>query len=181
MMLGVTAGQIAGWGAELATLTGSLGYLFNRPEPRAVFAQFIEGLLAELPEKNGWTLSERAWHVTADRMQWLLNGSVWDAERLRDAVRDYVIVKRADDLLHYAKTRDQWERRSCGDGAKGERLYAWTAFAVKAKDENPADGHAHWLVLRRSLHPDRRAKDGRRSVMRPRTPLRPVRTLPCQR
>ncbi|MET9359220.1 transposase [Streptomyces sp. NPDC006617] len=31
-------------------------------------------------------------------------------------------VKRADDLLHYAKVRDQWERRSCGDGAKGERL-----------------------------------------------------------
>ncbi|WP_265565030.1 hypothetical protein [Streptomyces hygroscopicus] len=100
----MTAGQIAGWDAELATLTGSLGYLFNRPEPRAVFAQFIEGLPAELPEKNGWTLSERAWHVTADRMQWLLNGSVWDAERLRDAVRDYVIVKRADDLLHYAKS-----------------------------------------------------------------------------
>ncbi|MFF7928423.1 IS701 family transposase [Streptomyces mirabilis] len=69
-------------------------------------------------------------------------------------------VKRADDLLHYAKTRDQWERRSCGDGAKGEQLYDWTAFAVKVKDENPADGDAHWLVLRRSLHPNRRDKDG---------------------
>lgn len=30
-------------------------------------------------------------------------------------------VKRADDLLHDAKFRDQWKRRSCGDGAKGER------------------------------------------------------------
>lgn len=314
MMLGVTAEQIAEWDAELSALTGSLGYLFNRPEPRMVFAQFIEGLLAELPKKNGWTLSERAGHVTADRMQWLLNGSVWDADRLRDAIRDYVIthlgdqdaalviddtqaqkkgtksvgvafqhcgltgdvrncqtmvmltyataaghafidrrlylpeewtndrercaqagvpdeiafatkpelaismleqaraahvpfswvladagygrdpqlrawchgrkvpyvfgvpvdlpidgppgkprqpaVKRADDLLHYAKTRDQWERRSCGDGAKGERLYDWTAFAVQVKDENPADGFTHWLVLRRSLHPNRRGKDG---------------------
>jgi hypothetical protein len=65
MMLGVTAEQIAGWDAELSSLTGSLGYLFNRPEPRVVFAQFIEGLLAELPKKNGWTLSERAGHVTA--------------------------------------------------------------------------------------------------------------------
>ncbi len=82
MMLGVTAEQIAGWDAELSSLTGSLGYLFNRPEPRAVFAQFIEGLLTDLPKKNGWTLSERAGHVTADRMQWLLNGSVWDADRL---------------------------------------------------------------------------------------------------
>ncbi|MFI2208010.1 IS701 family transposase [Streptomyces sp. NPDC020192] len=96
MMLGVTAEQIAGWDAELTTLTGSLGYLFNRPEPRVVFAQFIEGLLAELPKKNGWTLSERAGHVPADRMQRLLNGSVWDADRLRDAVRAYVITHLGD-------------------------------------------------------------------------------------
>ncbi|MEW2490875.1 IS701 family transposase [Streptomyces sp. NPDC048411] len=311
----MTAEQIAEWDAELSSLTALLGYLFNRPEPRVVFAQFIEGLLAELPKKNGWTLSERAGHVTADRMQWLLNGSVWDADRLRDAVRDYVVshlgdgeaslviddtqaqkkgtksvgvafqhcgltgdvrncqtmvmltyattaghafidrrlylpedwtddrercreagvpddiafatkpelaitmleqaragavpfswvladagygrdpqlrtwchgrkvpyvfgvpvdlpldgppgkprqpaVRRADDLLHYAKARDQWERRSCGDGAKGERLYDWTAFAVQVKDENPADGFTHWLVLRRSVHPNRRGKDGR--------------------
>ncbi|MFD7282103.1 IS701 family transposase [Streptomyces sp. NPDC059862] len=310
----MTAEQIAGWDAELSALAGSLGLLFNRPEPRVVFAQFIEGLLAELPRKNGWTLSERAGHVTADRMQWLLNGSAWDADRLRDEVRDYVVshlgdpdaslviddtqaqkkgtksvgvafqhcgltgdvrncqtmvmltyaapaghafidrrlhlpgewtadrercreagvpdrvgfatrpelaiamleqalvaavpftrvltdagygrdpqlrawcheravpyvfgvpadlsldgppgksrhpaVKRADDLLHYAKARDQWERRSCGNGAKGERLYGWTAFAVEVKDEESADTFTHWLVLRRSLHPNRRGKDG---------------------
>ncbi|MGW4492358.1 IS701 family transposase [Streptomyces sp. NPDC004376] len=310
----MTAEQIAEWDTELSVLTGSLGCLFNRPEPRVVFAQFIEGLLAELPKKNGWTLSKRAGHVTADRMQWLLNGSVWEADRLRDAVRDYVLshlgdadaslviddtqaqkkgtksvgvafqhcgltgdvrncqtmvmltyataaghafvdrrlylpeewtadrercrearvpdevafatkpelaiamleqaraacvpftwvladagygrdpqlrawchqrvvpyvlgvpvdlpldgppgkprhpaVKRADDLLHYAKARDQWERRSCGDGAKGTRLYDWTAFAVTVKDEDPADTFTHWLVLRRSLHPNRRGKDG---------------------
>lgn len=69
-------------------------------------------------------------------------------------------MKRADDLLHYAKTRDQWERRSLGNGAKGERLYDWTAFDVTVKDEAPAEGFAHWLVLRRSLHPNRRGKDG---------------------
>lgn len=95
MMLGVTAEQIAKWDAELSALTGSLGYLFSRPEPRAVFAQFIEGLLTELPKKNAWTLSERAGHVAADRMQRLLNGSVWDVDRLRDAVRDYVASWRA--------------------------------------------------------------------------------------
>ncbi|MCX5345138.1 hypothetical protein [Streptomyces atratus] len=32
------------------------------------------------------------------------------------------VVKHADDLLHYAKTRGQWERRSLGDGAKGGRI-----------------------------------------------------------
>ncbi|MEV6675247.1 IS701 family transposase, partial [Streptomyces sp. NPDC051162] len=69
-------------------------------------------------------------------------------------------VTRADDLLHYARVRDQWERRSCGDGAKGTRSYDWTAFSVQVKDEAPADGHEHWLVLRRSSHPNRRGEDG---------------------
>jgi SRSO17 transposase len=69
-------------------------------------------------------------------------------------------VTRADDLLHYANARDQWERRSCGSGAKGERLYNWTAFAVTVKDEQPAEDFTHWLVLRRSLHPNRHGKDG---------------------
>jgi len=96
MMLDVTAELIAEWHDELARLTGLLGSLFNRPEPRVVFAQFIEGLLAELSKKNGWTLSERAGHATADRMQWLLNGSVWDADQLRDKVRDYVVEHLGD-------------------------------------------------------------------------------------
>lgn len=55
--------------AELSNLTGSLGRLFNRPEPRVVFTQYVEGLLAALPKKNGWTPAERAGHVTPDRMQ----------------------------------------------------------------------------------------------------------------
>jgi SRSO17 transposase len=95
-MRDVTAELIAEWRDELTRLTGSLGHLFNRPEPRVVFAQFVEGLLAELPKKNGWTLSERAGHATADRMQWLLNGSVWEAGRLRDAVRDYLVEHLGD-------------------------------------------------------------------------------------
>ncbi|MEV5007857.1 hypothetical protein ACFY0A_40985 [Streptomyces sp. NPDC001698] len=43
---------------------------------------------------------------------------------------------------------------------RATRLYDWTAFAVTVKDEDPADTFTHWLVLRRSLHPNRRGKDG---------------------
>jgi hypothetical protein len=85
MMMGVTAEQIAGWGAELSMLTGSLGHLFNRPEPRVVFAQFIEGLLAELPKKNGWTLSERAGHAFIDRRLYLPEEWTMDRARCREA------------------------------------------------------------------------------------------------
>jgi hypothetical protein len=62
MMQSVTAEQIAGWGQALDEPTSSMGDLFNRPEPRVVFARFVEGLLAQVPRKNGWTPAERAGH-----------------------------------------------------------------------------------------------------------------------
>ncbi len=61
-------------------------------------------------------------------------------------------IKRADHLLPYAKRRDQWERRSCGEGSKGQRFYDWTCFAVHVKDQEPADGFEHQLLIRRTTH-----------------------------
>lgn len=61
-------------------------------------------------------------------------------------------IKRADHLLPYAKRRDQWERRSCGEGAKGLRYYDWTLFAVEVAGQEPADGFDHQVLIRRSTH-----------------------------
>ena len=44
-----------------------------------------------------------------------------------------------------------WERRSCGQGTKGERFYDWAAVAVTVKDQPPSDGHVHTLLVRRSV------------------------------
>ncbi|WP_051970804.1 hypothetical protein [Kitasatospora azatica] len=61
-------------------------------------------------------------------------------------------IKRADHLLPYAKCRDQWERRSCGEGSKGLRYYDWTLFGVKVTGQEPADGFEHQLLIRHSTH-----------------------------
>ncbi|PYC75744.1 hypothetical protein C7C46_23700, partial [Streptomyces tateyamensis] len=61
-------------------------------------------------------------------------------------------IKRADHLLPYAKRRDQWERRSCGEGSKGLRYYDWILFEVKVTGQEPADGFEHRLLIRRSTH-----------------------------
>jgi SRSO17 transposase len=61
-------------------------------------------------------------------------------------------IRRADHLLPYAKRRDQWERRSCGEGTKGQRYYDWTWFAVQVKGQEAADGFEHQLLIRRSTH-----------------------------
>jgi SRSO17 transposase len=57
---------------------------------------------------------------------------------------------RADQLLTALK-RLCWERRSCGDGAKGQRFYDWACLTVRVKDEDPAAGFTHTLLVRRSI------------------------------
>ncbi|MFG1970012.1 IS701 family transposase [Nonomuraea fuscirosea] len=44
-----------------------------------------------------------------------------------------------------------WERRSCGAGSKGQRFYDWGSWQVTVKDQPPADGYAHTLLIRRSV------------------------------
>jgi SRSO17 transposase len=58
--------------------------------------------------------------------------------------------EKAGDLLHYALVRDQWERRSQGEGSKGQRYYDWAWFEVTLPGQEPADGFAHHLLIRRS-------------------------------
>lgn len=63
-------------------------------------------------------------------------------------------LKRADDLLKRV-TEQRWERRSCGEGSKGQRFYDWALFEVDVNDDEPADGFAHFLLIRRSVsNPD---------------------------
>jgi SRSO17 transposase len=85
--------QLVGWEADLRLLTERVaGSLFTRPEPRATFADLVRGLLADVPRKNSWQLAEHAGHGSAYRLEWLLNGAKWDADALRDRVRDYVVA-----------------------------------------------------------------------------------------
>jgi hypothetical protein len=69
-------------------------------------------------------------------------------------------VAAAGDLLHYATVREQWERRSQGEGSKGQRSYDWAWFEVILPGQKPADGFAHPLLIRRSTEKKQLA-DGR--------------------
>jgi len=60
MVMPVTVEDLAGWDADLRALTDGLGRLFQRPEPRRVFADFVRALLADVPKKNSWGLAEPA-------------------------------------------------------------------------------------------------------------------------
>ncbi|MEU3118016.1 transposase [Micromonospora chalcea] len=64
---------------------------FVRAEPRATAGQFVEGLLSEAERKTCWSLAERAGHGDPQAMQRLLRTAVWDADAVRDDVREWLI------------------------------------------------------------------------------------------
>jgi SRSO17 transposase len=63
---------------------------FGRVEPRRRARSFVLGLLAELPRKNCWSIAEHAGDASPDGMQHLLGRARWDADAVRDDLRDYV-------------------------------------------------------------------------------------------
>jgi SRSO17 transposase len=56
---------------------------------------------------------------------------------------------RAETLAGHAPAA-AWKRRSCGDGAKGPRLYDW-ALAELPDTGTAQHGHTRWLLIRRSI------------------------------
>ncbi len=50
--------------------------------------------------------------------------------------------------LAQALTDEQWQRLSCGDGTKGERIYDWARIAVNCSDKH---GMKRWILLRRNI------------------------------
>ena len=84
--------------AKRTEVLGLVAGTFARREARAQAGKYVDGLLADLPRKNGWTLAEHAGDRSPDRMQRLLNHAVWDESAASAAVRDFVIEHLADEF-----------------------------------------------------------------------------------
>lgn len=59
--------------------------------------QLVLGLLSDLPRKNCWTIAEHAGGATPDGLQHLLGRAKWDADQVRDDLREFVLEHLADD------------------------------------------------------------------------------------
>ncbi|MGW7354082.1 IS701 family transposase [Streptomyces sp. NPDC054784] len=70
---------------------------FTRVEPRQRVRNFVLGLLSDLPRKNCWTIAEWAGEATPDGIQHLLGRAKWNADLVRDEVRDYAVEHLRDD------------------------------------------------------------------------------------
>jgi len=87
----------AHWQTSFDALMARIAGRFSRVEPRRRAGRLVQGLLADLPRKNCWTIAERAGEATPDAMQHLLSRARWDADGIRDDLRDYVAENLDDD------------------------------------------------------------------------------------
>jgi len=88
--------EVKAWAAGLAEVHARIAPRFARSEPRERVLAYVRGLLAPLERKNSWTLAERAGEAVPDGMQRLLASADWDADAVRDDVRDYVVEHLGD-------------------------------------------------------------------------------------
>jgi SRSO17 transposase len=75
---------------------GRIAGRFGRVEPRRRARSFVLGLLADLPRKNCWSIAEHAGDSSPGGMQHLLGRARWDADGVRDDLRDYVTGQLGD-------------------------------------------------------------------------------------
>lgn len=70
---------------------GRTAVRFSRVEPRRGVRDLVLGLLSDLPRKNCWTIAQWDGETTPHGMQHLLCQASWDADAVRDNVREYVV------------------------------------------------------------------------------------------
>src|SRR3954453_7013461 len=79
------------WSGELRTIKARIRSLFGHASVAASAAAFLDTLLGPERRKTGWMRAEAAGEVGPWRQQAVLGRSRWDAEALRDVVRDYAL------------------------------------------------------------------------------------------
>src|SRR6478609_2606605 len=85
------------WASSLREVKARMRGLFTQERVAASAGQFLDGLLGNEPRKTGWMRAEAAGDPGPWRQQAILGRGRWDADALRDIVRDYVVEHLAAD------------------------------------------------------------------------------------
>ena len=85
------------WASSLREVKRRMRPLFAQDRAATNAALFIDGLLGDERRKTGWMRAEAAGDPGPWRQQALLGRARWDADALRDIVREYVIEHLSDD------------------------------------------------------------------------------------
>jgi SRSO17 transposase len=81
----------AGWVERFREFTTRIGRAVGRQELKTRVVDYLRGLLSSVERKNGWQLAEVTGKTGPHTIQHLLNGARWEADAVRDELRDYVV------------------------------------------------------------------------------------------
>ena len=79
------------WQAEFSSVLDRIAPRFARYEPLRHAGELLAGMVSGLDRKNCWTIAEHRGAATPDGLQHLLARASWDADDVRDDLRDYVV------------------------------------------------------------------------------------------
>ena len=79
------------WQTEFSAVIDRIAPRFARYEPLRRAGELMAGMVSGLDRKNCWTIAEHRGAATPDGLQHLLARAKWDADEIRDDLRDYVI------------------------------------------------------------------------------------------
>src|ERR1700709_2536380 len=85
------------WASSLRDVKGRIRPLFKQERVALSAGHFLDGLLGGEQRKTGWARAEAAGDPGPWRQQAVLGRGHWDADALRDVVRDYVVEHLAAD------------------------------------------------------------------------------------
>src|SRR5471032_2962009 len=85
------------WASSLRDVKARIRPLFTQERVAASAGQFLDGLLGDERRKTGWMRAEAAGDPGPWRQQAILGSGWWDADALRDIVRDYALETLADE------------------------------------------------------------------------------------
>ena len=82
---------VRSWVKKLDALNERIAQRFSRTEVRRRARTYLRGLLGSAERKNSWQLAEAAGESTPYGVQHLLGRANWDADLVRDDLREYVV------------------------------------------------------------------------------------------
>src|SRR5919107_1306590 len=83
--------------AEIDALTARLRPHFRRGAGLRHAREYVRGLLGRVERKNGWQLAEHAGREQPRTIQRVLDRSAWDADAVRDDLREQVVAELGDE------------------------------------------------------------------------------------
>src|ERR1700751_4349185 len=84
------------WASSLRDVKSRIRPLFSQERVAESAGKFLDGLLGNEPRKTGWMRAEAAGDSGPWRQQAVLGRARWEAEALRDIVREYALEALGD-------------------------------------------------------------------------------------